>query len=70
MAWSRTRKRDPGVWAYCGRWSPFSSSCDERVAGKEPDNVLYTEDLKGKNGFYGKLEWVEKPFPSLRSQTS
>lgn len=57
MALSRTRKRDPGVcilfgvWAYCGRWGPISSSCDERVARKEPGNVLYTEDTEGKNGF-------------------
>lgn len=57
MAWSRARKRDPGigilsgVWAYCGGWSPLSSSCDERAAGKEPGNVLYTEDMEGKNGF-------------------
>lgn len=57
MAWSRTRKRDPGVWilsgvwAYCSGWGPLSSSCDERVAGKEPGSVLYTEHMEGKNGF-------------------
>lgn len=61
--------RDPGVWilsgvwAYCDGWGPLSSSCDERVAGQEHGNVSHTEDMEGKNGFWGKLAWAEKPFP-------